>query len=294
MDPKMVNGIDEYLERFITALRNMKFTPEDISVYCDEVRRYFSWCGERGYQPAGSRLITNLAIESCLKDYKRSNPPAQGNRVLAALESFQAFLNNSVGTDNYPILMIPNVRDVQISKSWLDAEQQQQLEAVIEQHLQMSKTMVAWRASRVRSAVLVRFLLHTGLHLVEIQSLRLGDIRMGETRGVVQVLGRRERRLPLDGPTCTALRVWLTVRPTGEDDWLWIDGDLGKACQISVRTIWRACRRMVQMAGLDPEFVSPRILRNTCAHNLLMAGESPRVVRRLLQLSTTKNVLRYL
>ena len=294
MDSKLEKGIEEYLELFAKALRNKKFTPEIISVYCDEVRRYFSWCGECGYQPAGSRWITNLDIKSYLKDYLRSIPPAACNRVLSALRSFQEIWNNSAGLDNYPTLTIPTVWDSQNTNSWLDAEQQRQLEAVIDQQLQTSQTLVAWRASRVRSAVLVRFLLHTGLHLVEVQSLRLGDIRLGETRGVVQVRGRRERRLPLDGPTCTALRVWLTVRPAGEDDWLWLEGDKGDAHLISGRAIWRACRRMVQMAGLDPEIVSPRILRNTCAHNLLATGESPRVVRRLLKLSTTKIVLRYL
>ena len=294
MDSELKKGIEEYLELFAKALRNKEFTPEIISVYCDEVRRYFSWCWERGYQPAGSHWITSLDSESYWNDYNRSNPPAACNRVLTALRSFQEIWNNSAGLENYPTLTIPNVWVSQNANSWLDAEEQLQLEATIDLQLQTSQILDAWRASRVRSAVLVRFLLHTGLHLVEVQSLRLGDIRLGETRGVLQVRGRRERRLPLDVPTCTALRVWLTVRPTGEGDWLWLEGDGGEARQINGRTIWRACRRMVQMAGLDPEIVSPRILRNTCAHNLLAAGESPRVVRRLLKLSTTKGVLRYL
>jgi site-specific recombinase XerD len=51
---------------------------------------------------------------------------------------------------------------------------------------------------------------------------------------------------------------------------------------------------MVQLAGLDPEAVSPRILRNTCAHNLLVAGESPRVVKRLMKFSAIKIAERYL
>jgi len=294
MDSKLEKGIEEYLELFAKALRNKKFTPEIISVYCDEVRRYFSWYGERGYQPVGFLWITSLDIESYLNDFNRSNPLAACNRVLIALRSFQAIWNNSTGLENHPTLTIPFVWDSQNTNSWLDAEQQRQLEAAIDQQLQNSQTLVAWRASRVRSAVLVRFLLHTGLHTVEVRALSLGDIHLGETRGVLHVRGRRERRLPLDGPTCTALRAWLTVRPVGKYDGLWLEGDRGEACKMSVRAIWRACRRMVQMAGLDPEIVSPRILRNTCAHNLLAAGESPRVVRRLLKLSSTNTVLRYL
>jgi site-specific recombinase XerD len=294
MDSKLEEGSDEYLDFFAKALRSKKLTPKISTDFCEEVRRYFYWRGECGHQPAGSRWITSLDIESYLNDYKRSNPSAACNRVQASLRSFQVIWTNYAGLDNNPTLTITNIRDSQNCNSWLDAEQQRQLEAVIDQQLQTPQTMVAWRASRVRSAVLVRFLLHTGMHTVEVRSLRLGDIHLGESRGWVQVSGRRERRLPLDGPTCTALRVWQIIRPEGEDDWLWLEGDMGRARQISVRTIWRACRRMVLIAGLDPEFVSPRILRNTCAHNLLVAGESPLVVRRLLKLSTTKTYLRYL
>lgn len=294
MDSKLEDGIDEFLELFAKDLRNKKYSSEIISDYCDQVRRYFSWWAKRGYQPVGSRLVTSLEIKSYLSDYKRSNPLVACNHVLSVLRSFLAFWNNSDVHENNPTLRIPIVWDAQNANCWLDAKQQRLLEAAIDQQLQTPQIIVAWPVSRVRSAVLVRFLLHTGMLSVEVQSLRLGDIHLGETRGWVQVRGRRERRLPLDGPTCIALRVWLTIRPTGEDDWLWLEGDIGKARQISMRTIWRACRRMVQMTGLDPEFVSPRILRNTRAHNLLITGESPLVIRRLLKLSTTKTILRYI
>jgi integrase/recombinase XerD len=294
MDEKLEKEIDENLELYTKTLQNEKYTPEIISSYCDEVRLYFNWRAERGYQPSGSRRVTSLDIKAYLNDHKGSNSPVACNRALAALRSFFVIWNCSDGPENKPTLTIPNVWDAKKANSWLDVEQQRQLEAVIDQQLRTPLIMVAWQVSKVRSAVLVRFLLHSGMHSVEVQALRLGDIHLGETRGVVHVRGRRERRLPLDDPTCAALRVWLTVRPNGEDDWLWLEGDRGEARQISGRAIWRACRRMVQLAGLDPEIVSPRILRNTCTHNLLAAGETPRVVRRLLKLSSTKIVLRYL
>ena len=204
---------------------------------------------------------------------------------------------NKNGIDRFksiPTWEIPKGWEAQKGTYWLDGEQQWLIESVIDQQLRRPMEMVAWQVSRVRSAVLIRFLLHTGMHLVETRSLHLGDIRLGEKRGVVQVRGRRERRIPLDGPTCAALRIWLTFRPDGKDDFLWLEGNEGEAHPLSERAIWRACRRIVQLAGLDPEVISPRILRNTCAHNLLAAGESPRIVGRMLKLSTIQSVLNYL
>ncbi|MBN1453272.1 MAG: site-specific integrase [Anaerolineales bacterium] len=181
-----------------------------------------------------------------------------------------------------------------LQASYLDTEQQRQLEAAIEKQLREPLDLASWQANRLRAAVLVRFLLHTGLQSVEARALRLGDIRLGERAGVVHVLGRRERRVPLDDPTCNALRVWLAARPEGDVEWLWLEGDSGNAHGLSGRGVWRACRRMAHLASLDPESVTPRTLRITCAHNLLAAGESPRVVMRLLRLSSTDMVLRCL
>lgn len=294
MKEKLEDDLETILELYSDILQDQKRSPVILSAFCGEVRRFFYWWAERGYQPYGSRRVTSLDIKAYLYDLKRSNPPAVCNRALAALRPFFTFWYWIDGPENNPTRTIPNVWDAQKANSWLDGEQQRQLEAVIDQQFQMPLDMVARTVNWVRSAVLVRFLLHTGMHLVEVRALRLGDIRLGDTRGVVHVCGRRERHLPLDGITCAALRVWLAVRPDGADDWLWLEGDWCDAHLLSGRAIWRACRRMAQLAGLDPETVSPRILRNTCAHNLLVAGESPRVVRRLLKFSSSKIPLRYL
>jgi integrase/recombinase XerD len=294
MEERTEKYLEKILELYTDILQDQKRSLETISDYNAEIRRFFSWWAERGHQPFGSARVARQDIKAYLNDLERSNPPAACNRALAALRLFFAFCYWIHEPENNPTRTIPNLWDAQKASSWLDTEQQRQLEGVIDQQLQMPLIMAARPVRWVRSAVLVRFLLHTGMYSVEVRTLRLGDIRLGATRGVVYVRGRRERRLPLDSPTCAALRFWLTIRPGGEDGWLWWEGDRSEACQLSRRTIWRACRRMAQLAGLDPEVVSPRILRNTCAHNLLEAGESPRVVRRLLQFSSSKIPLRYL
>ena len=294
MHEKLEKDLDMILELYTDILQDQKRSPEIISTYRAEVSRFFAWWGQRGQQLWGSRRVTSQDIQAYLNDLTRLHPPAACNRALAALRSFFAFRYWMEGPENNPTQRIPNLWDAQKANSWLDGEQQRQLEAAIDQELQTPLDMRAWPVNWLRSAVLVRILLHTGMHSVEVRVLRLGDIRLGVMRGVVHVCGMRERRVPLDGPTCAALRVWISVRPDQEADWLWLKGDRLDAHLLSGRAIWRACRRMAQLAGLDPQAVSPRILRNTCAHNLLVAGESPRVVRRLLKFSSLKIPLRYL
>lgn len=294
MKEVLENDLDEILEIQTEILQNQKCAPEIISAYITEVRRFFFWRVEHVNQTTGLQKVTNRDINAYLNDHIRFNSRIARNRTMVTLRSFFAMWHRIDRSLNNPTRKIPNASDVQKANYWLDGEQQRQLEGVIDQQLQTPPDMIAWSVNRVRYAVLVRFLLHTGMHSVEVRALRLGDIRLGASYGVVHVHGKRERRVPLDGSTCAALRVWLTIRPEGKDDRLWLEEDKGEAHLLSERAIWRACRRMVQLAGLDPEAVSPRILRNTCAHNLLVAGESPRVVKRLMKVSAIKIAERYL
>jgi site-specific recombinase XerD len=288
MDPELCRVIELY-----TDTLKKKWTVEIIAATCAEVHSFFSWQAESGYLPSDSRQLTNQCIRAYLEDDKNLDRSAACNRTIAVLRSFYSFWDRIDGCEKDMNRMIPNRKEAQKVTSWLDGDQQRLLEGAIDQQLQANQFMTAWRVNWIRSAVLVRLLLHTGMYLEEIRALTLADIRLGESRGVLQVRGRRERCLPLDGPTCTGLGVWLTVRPCGQEAWLWLEGEGGDAHLLSERAIRRACRRMVRLAGLDPTRVSPRILRNTCAHNLLIAGESLQMVRCLLRVST-QNVLRYL
>jgi site-specific recombinase XerD len=294
MTERMERKLDETLKRYTGFLKNRQLSQEIISIHCAEIRHYFSWRAEGGNLPYGSGRLTSMDFKAYINQSKKVNPRIVGNRVLPALRSFLAF-NQKI--NNYGANLsnlIPNHLENQKAKCWLDGEQQQQLERAIDRQLQTPLYKIAWSINWIRSAVLVRFLLHTGMHSVELRALRLGDIRLGDLTGVVHVHGSRERRMPLDGAACDALRHWLNIRPDGEEDWLWLEMCHNEARLISERAIWRACRRIVHLAGLEPGSISPRILRNTCAHNLLVSGESPRVVGRLLKFPTSRDLLRFL
>jgi site-specific recombinase XerD len=286
------NDLKEVLDLYTDILLDQKRSPEIISTYCAEVSRFFYWWAERGHMVYGSQRVSREDIKAYLNDLNQSVHPAACNRALAALRAFFAFWLNDA-PENNPTRTIPKVWDDLKANSWLDAEQQHQLESAIDQQLQMPLDTVYWQVRWVRAAALARLLLHTGMHAVEARLLCLGDLHLGESLGMVHVRGKRERRLQLDGPTCAALRAWLAVRPNVDQDWLWLEMYRGKPQALSVRGVWRACWRMANLAGLDSEAVSPRILRHTCAHNLLAAGESPRLVTRLLIFDSIEITLRY-
>jgi len=295
MDVNFEEYMDEKMEIFTEYLRDKNRPPEEIPTDCTEVRRFWLWWKERGLPLFGPTLVTREDVLTYLKVLRQSFPPAACNRALTALRFFFVFEYWFYEPENNPTRSIPNLWDAEKAYSWLEAEEQRQLEAAIDRQFEAPVDLVAWQANWVRAAALVRLLLHTGMHAVEARKLSLVDLQLGETRGVVQVRGKGERHLPLDSPTCAALRAWLAIRALQADGegWLWFEPNREAPHVLSVRGIGRACSRMASLADLDPEIVSPRILRNTCAHNLLSAGESPRLVARLLRFKSVDSALRY-
>jgi integrase/recombinase XerC len=295
MDANVESLLDELIEIFAEYLQDQNRPPEAIPTDCAEVRRFWLWGSEHGFPPYNSMLVTRKDVLAYLKALQQTLPPAACNRALRALRSYFAFEYLLYAPEGNPTRSIPNLWDAEKAYSWLEAEEQRQLETAIDWQFEAPVDLVAWQANWVRAAALVRLLLHTGMHAVEARKLSLVDLQLGETRGVVQVRGKGERRLPLDSPTCAALRAWLAVRALQDDGegWLWSEPNREAPHVLSVRGIGRACSRMAILAGLDPEIVSPRILRNTCAHNLLSAGESSRLVARLLRFKSVDSALRY-
>jgi len=294
MNKNIPNELNQILDLYRDDLINQKHSPEIVSIYCDKVRCFLLWWSRFGNANLRYHPVTRDDVKMYRQELMQSQVPAACNQALAALRIFFSFLQKSEIADRNPIIGIANVWDLQKAYSWLDKDQQRQLETAIDLQLRTPFDLVAWQENRIRSAALVRFLLHTGMRASEARTVRVGDTRLGETMGVVHIRGMEPWYVQVDSPTCTALKVWLEIRPEAEIDWLWVDKYKRWPSPISDNGILRACRRMAEAAGLPPQSVTPRILRNTCAYNLLVAGLTPGQVKRRLRFSATKYVRNYL
>lgn len=153
------------------------------------------------------------------------------------------------------------------------------------------------RLRALRLHALIEMLYATGMRVSELVGLPAnvlaGDPRLMTIRGK----GGRERMVPLNTGARTALDAYLAALNTGPD---------GRP--ITVRTPWlfpsrsaeghltrhrfaQELKELSQRAGLDPERVSPHVLRHAFASHLLDRGADLRSVQHLLghaDISTTE------
>lgn len=149
------------------------------------------------------------------------------------------------------------------------------------------------RLSALRLLALVELLYATGMRVSELVSLPRrvldGDERMLTIKGK----GGRERLVPLSGPARRALGKYLeaeaALSPARRSKWLFPSH--AAAGHVTRQHVGQELKALAEAAGLDPERVSPHVLRHAFASHLLDRGADLRAVQQLLghaDISTTE------
>jgi len=129
------------------------------------------------------------------------------------------------------------------------------------------------QAGPPRDRAIVELLLGAGLRVSELLALRVGDLTLGERRGEVVVRrgkGGSQRRVPLTAPVRRALQAYLDSQPDRRGDApLWV-GERGPLRDRS--GIFNLLKKYAYQAGLDPDPISPHVLRHTMATRYLAAN----------------------
>ncbi len=125
-----------------------------------------------------------------------------------------------------------------------------------------------------RDAAILALLLHAGLRVSEVCSLKKKDMVIGKRSGQVIVRsgkGGRYREVPLNRDAREAVKIWLSVRSDSADDTLFVGR---RGVGLKARGVQRMVERLAIAARLDPEQVTPHTLRHTMGKNLIDAGVS--------------------
>jgi integrase/recombinase XerC len=129
------------------------------------------------------------------------------------------------------------------------------------------------KSGSLRDAALVEFILGTGLRVSETLNVQVSDIFIGERKGEVVVRngkGGVQRRVPLTAQVRNTLQDYLEQYPDLEDDdLLWI-GERGPLRDRSA--VFYLLKKYARQAELDPDLVSPHVLRHTFATRYLAAN----------------------
>ena len=136
-----------------------------------------------------------------------------------------------------------------------------------------------------RLACLVELLYATGLRISELVTLPLAAAQRGPRFLMVTGKGGRERVVPLSEPSRAALSAYLTSRDrflTGSRPSRWLFPSRGRAGHLTRQRAGQLLKELAVKAGLDPERLSPHVLRHAFASHLLDHGADLRSVQQML------------
>ena len=136
-----------------------------------------------------------------------------------------------------------------------------------------------------RLACLVELLYATGLRISELVTLPLAAAQRGPRFLMVTGKGGRERVVPLCKPSRAALAAYLTSRDrflTGSRPSRWLFPSRGRAGHLTRQRAGQLLKELAVKAGLDPERLSPHVLRHAFASHLLDHGADLRSVQQML------------
>jgi integrase/recombinase XerD len=141
-------------------------------------------------------------------------------------------------------------------------------------------------AQGLRLACMVELIYASGLRVSELTGLPLNAVQRDPAYLIVKGKGGKERLAPLNDPARTAIRAYLDVRaaflPKGDKISAWLFPSRSRAGRLTPRRFAQLLDEAAKDAGIDPDRVSPHVLRHAFATHLLEGGADLRVVQTLL------------
>ena len=232
--------------------------------------------------------LDRLAIRGFLADvHKRGLSRASAARKLSAARTFLRYLRREGLVDDDPGGLVPTPkRDVRMPVHLSEEEMGRLIEAPAPDE----------PLGRRDRAILELFYA-SGLRLSELAGLGVDDVNLSAQMVRTLGKGRKERLVPFNRSTATAIRVYLKDRDLLVKVWsrtrdrksdpLFVNY---RGTRLTVRSIDRLVRRYAASSAVRPG-VSPHALRHSFATHLLQRGADLRAIQELLghaRLSTTQ------
>jgi integrase/recombinase XerD len=141
-------------------------------------------------------------------------------------------------------------------------------------------------AQGLRFGCMVELAYASGLRISELTALPLAALARDPAYLIVRGKGGKERLAPLNDAARAAVKAYIAVRPEflpkGAKANPWLFPSRGKAGRLTPRRFAQVLDEAAADAGIDPERVSPHVLRHAFATHLLEGGADLRVVQKLL------------
>ncbi len=204
----------------------------------------------------------------------RANTPRTRNARLAAIRSFFRFLEYRAPACLDIAMQVQAIPAKRVEQPLVDYLTRAELQAVLDAPDRRT-------ASGVRDRAMLHLAYACGLRVSELTGLQLGDVSHPAVDAIhVLGKGRRERVLPLWKETQAVLRDWLRIRPSAEDQAVFLNARGETMSRHGFASRLAAHIRTAQRSApsLARKKVTPHVLRHTCAvHTLEATGDVRRV-----------------
>lgn len=254
-------------------------SPHTIASYRDTLRLLLGFIHDQtGKNPAvldwdDLDAVTVSAFLDHLQADRHNSPRSRNLRLTAirSLYTYAALRHPEHALLIQRVLAIPQKRFDKATISFLTPSE---VDALID-----APDRQRWDGRRDRALLLLA--VQTGLRISELTGLNCGDAILGTGAHVrCEGKGRRERAVPLTGPTEAVLNVWLQERGGQTDDPLF---PTRTGRRLSRDAVERLVTRHAATAArhhptLQTKHVHPHVLRHTCAMNLLRSRVDATVI----------------
>lgn len=283
-------------DSFSRHLHSLDRAGRTVAGYLQELELFAEWYSQEHGKPPETETVTPLDIKEWRRfQEEKGLSPATINRRLASLRAYFRWAKETGRIQINPMDGVRFKRQEKPGPKWLDRNQIHRLQNAAQARLQVAEA----RGNRTtamearRNQAILTLLYGAGLRLSELVSLKVSDVVLKERTGQVTVRsgkGNKWRVVPLNSDVRKAIEEWLGVRPSTDRPELLI-GRKGEP--LRPRGVERILKRLAALAGLDPETVTPHVLRHSFGKALVDAREGLEKVQALMGHESVVTTTRY-
>lgn len=279
----------DYLDSFLEMLLAEKGSSKNtIDSYKTDLKKFQNFLGKQESTKAKSNDIRNYIIHLSRQNLK----PRSIARNLAVLRQFFKFLvSENIRKDN-PSLLISAPKEEKNLPKFLSSE---------DITLLFSTLGKSEDKEQVRLSAMIELLYASGMRVTELVTLELSSILYDQKNDVIKPYiiiygkGNKERMVAINKSAILALKKYLIIRerffPNNRKNSKWLFPSSSTNSSITRQRFGQLLKELALKSGLDPEKISPHVLRHSFATHLLEKGADLRVIQELLghsDISTTQ------
>ncbi|HUE47041.1 MAG TPA: site-specific tyrosine recombinase XerD [Aestuariivirgaceae bacterium] len=256
-----------------------------LQAYARDLETYGKFLARKGIKAADA---TTADIRAWLADVKAGgNAGSTQARRLSAVRQFHRFLYGEGIASADPAAIIEAPRRARPLPKTLSLAEVDRLLATARDRTANAAGLARLRALRLYC--LIELLYATGLRVSELVALPLTAATTQDRFLIIRGKGGRERLVPLSEPARQAMAEYLaeaqaaeTCEPNGRQAGQWLFSTHAGSGHLTRQHFAVELKGLAAAANLDPQAVSPHVLRHAFASHLLAGGADLRTVQQLL------------